>query len=82
MCFMTVTVPESLAKGRSNEWATLHLAIGLYVSREATLGQAASAAGLSQIEFQRELGKRKIAINYSMEDFQSDLKAVGELSGR
>jgi predicted HTH domain antitoxin len=79
---MTVTVPQSLAKGHSDAWAALHLAIGLYVSREATLGQAAEAAGLSQAEFQRELGKRKIPLNYSMEDLANDLAAVRELSGQ
>ena len=72
----------TLAPGQPIQRAPLYLAIGLYVSREATLGQAAEVAGLSQAEFQRELGERKIAINYTMEDLQADLQAVRELTAR
>jgi predicted HTH domain antitoxin len=76
---MTVLLPKSLERDHSPEWAALHLAIGLYVSKEATLGQAAETAGLCQAEFQRELGKRKIPINYSMENLLADIETVREL---
>lgn len=79
---MTLALPEALERGHSTEWAALHFAIGLYVSKEVTLGQAAEVAGLSQAEFQRELGARQIAINYTMEDLKSDLQAVRELAGK
>jgi predicted HTH domain antitoxin len=79
---MTVPLPQSLERGHSPEWAALRLAIGLYVSKEATLGQAAEAAGLSQAEFQRELGDRRIPINYTMEDLEADLKAVRQLTAK
>jgi predicted HTH domain antitoxin len=77
---MTVMLPECLGNNASPEWTALHLAIGLYVSGEATLGQAAQTAGLSQAEFQRELGKRRIPINYSMENLLADIETVRELS--
>jgi predicted HTH domain antitoxin len=77
---MTVPLPKNLEQGRTPQWAALHLAIGLYVSREATLGQAAEAAGLSQSDFQDELGKRKIPINYSVENLLADIQSVRELS--
>jgi predicted HTH domain antitoxin len=51
-------------KSLSPESAALHLAIGLFVGEEATLGQAAQIAGLPQAAFLRELGKRRIPIHY------------------
>jgi predicted HTH domain antitoxin len=42
---MELTPPESLEARLSPEGAALHLAIGLFVNEEATLGQAAQMAG-------------------------------------
>lgn len=70
-----------MENARTPQWAALHLAIGLYVSREATLGQASEVAGLTQREFQKELGKREIPLNYSMADLKSDLITVRQLAG-
>lgn len=60
---MTVDLPSDLANGCSPEWVSLHFAIGLYVSHQATLGQAAKVAGLSQNDFQRELAARKVPLS-------------------
>ena len=79
---MTLTLPKSIEAAHSTEWAALHLGIGLYVSHEATLGQAAEVAGISQADFQRELGVRRIPINYTMEDLKSDLEAIRELTAQ
>jgi predicted HTH domain antitoxin len=79
---MTLALPANIEKNHPPEWAALHLAIGLYVSREATLGQAAEIANLCQEDFQRELCERDIPLNYSMEDLNTDLQAVRELTGR
>jgi predicted HTH domain antitoxin len=76
---MTVELPAALEKCHPPEWAALHMAIGLYVAREVTLGQAAGVAGLNQFQFQRELASRKIPLNYSMDDLRKDLQAVREL---
>ena len=54
----------------------LHLAIGLFVTEEATLGQAAQVAGRSQADFLRELGQRRIPIHYGPEELADDLRAV------
>jgi predicted HTH domain antitoxin len=79
---MTVPLPEMLERGHSPKWAALNLAIGLYVSREVTLGQAAEAAGLSQSEFQSELGKRRIPINYSVENVLADIESIRQLAAK
>jgi predicted HTH domain antitoxin len=60
----------------------LPLAIGLFVSEEATLGQAASVAGLSQADFLRELGKRRTPIHYGADELAEDLKVVESLAAR
>src|ERR1039458_9391706 len=56
--------------------AALHLAIGLFVSEEATLGQAAEIAGQTQAAFQKELGARHISMHYGMDELAEDLKTV------
>jgi len=56
--------------------AALHLAIGLFVSEEATLGQAAEIAGQTQTAFLKELGARRIPLHYGMDELAEDLKTV------
>jgi predicted HTH domain antitoxin len=79
---MELTLPHPLAIRMSPKDAALHLAIGLFVTEEATLGQAAETAGLSQADFLRELGRRRIPIHYGPEELASDLRAVEALAGR
>ena len=79
---MNLTLPAALESRLSQREAALHLAIGLFVSEEATLGQAAEAAGLSQSEFMRELGRRKIPLHYGVEEFEQDLINLAKFSSR
>ena len=79
---MELTLPESLRTRLSPKDAALHLAIGLFVTEEATLGQAAQTAGLSQADFLRELGRRRIPIHYGVEELEADLEVVEALAGR
>ena len=79
---MELTLPHPLAARMSPKDAALHLAIGLFVTEEATLGQAAETAGLSQANFLRELGRRRIPIHYGPEELASDLRKVEALAGR
>jgi predicted HTH domain antitoxin len=79
---MLLTLPENLEARLSPQSTALHLAIGLFVSDESTLGQAAKVAGLSQADFLRELGQRRIPIHYGFNELAADLQAVDELAGR
>ena len=79
---MTVTLPENLEAKLSPQSTALHLAIGLFVADEATLGQAAQVAGLTQAEFLRELGRRRIPIHYGQQELAADLAAVESLASR
>ncbi len=76
---VTLTLPSTVERSLSPESAALHLAIGLFVSEEVTLGQAAQIAGLPQAAFLRELGKRRIPIHYGLEELAEDVRAVEEL---
>ena len=79
---MQLTVPDEVARGLSEKDAALHLGIGLFVAEEATLGQAARISGVSQGDFLRALGRRKIPVHYGFEELQEDLAAVRALALR
>ena len=73
-------LPDRMERRLSLESTVLHLAIGLFVAEEATLGQAAEVAGLSQTEFLRELGRHRIPIHYGAEELAEDLRTVDALA--
>jgi len=73
---MQLTLPEAVETRLTPQGAALHLAIGLFVSEEATLGQAAEIAGLTQAAFMKELGRRRIPMHYGMEELAEDLRTV------
>lgn len=77
---LELLLPKPLSERFSPQELALHLAIGLFVSEEATLGQAAQIAGLSQPDFLRELGRRPIPIHYGAEELAVDLQAVERLA--
>ena len=75
-------LPEKIERRLSPESTALHLAIGLFVAEEATLGQAAEVAGVPQAEFLRELGRHRIAIHYGAQELAEDLQTVETLARR
>ena len=77
-----LVLPSDVEARLSPESAALHLAIGLFVTEEATLGQASTVAGVSHGQFLKELGSRRIPIHYGTEELASDLAAVADLSSR
>lgn len=60
----------------------LELALNKFAQDAATLGQAAVFAGLSQAEFLRELGQRRIPLHYGADELAEDLQAVDLLAAR
>lgn len=73
---MQLTLPETIEARLSPREAALPMAIGLFVTEVATLGQAAEVAGLSQAAFLKELGQRRIPLHYGMDELTEDLKTV------
>ena len=59
--------------------ALLDFAVGFYTDGRNTLGRAASIAGISQSDFQRELGRRGIAAHYDVDDLHKDLNTLASL---
>jgi predicted HTH domain antitoxin len=76
---MVLMLPERLEARLSPQSTALHLAIGLFVAEEATLGQAAEVASLTQTDFLRELGRRHIPIHYGASELSDDLQTVESL---
>jgi predicted HTH domain antitoxin len=52
----------------------IDIAVYLYDKEKLSMGQAKKLAGLTQIEFQKELSKNGVLIKYDIEDFEKDLK--------
>jgi predicted HTH domain antitoxin len=76
---MTVTIPDNIAARLTAQSISFHLAIGLFVTEEMTLGQAAEIAGRPQADFLKELAKLQIPIHYGEDELAADLLAVESL---
>ena len=77
---MQLALPTEIEARLSPESAALHLAIGLFVGDEATLGQASVIAGMPQTRFLMELGRRRIPIHYGAEELAADLSTIAQLT--
>jgi predicted HTH domain antitoxin len=81
---MTVDLPDIKIGDQplSPEQARVGLAVGLYASRQLTMGQAAKVAGIPYADFMRELGQHGVTINYTMENLLQDIETVRKRLGR
>jgi predicted HTH domain antitoxin len=77
---MQIALPEYLEACLQPQDVLLDLAVGMYASRRITLGRGAEITGLTQLEFQRELGRRRIPTHYDLDDLAVDLQAVREMT--
>lgn len=66
--------------GLTDDELRIELAVRLYEDGKITVGQGGTMTGLGSIRFQQELGKRKIAWHYDIEDFEADLETLRKLS--
>jgi predicted HTH domain antitoxin len=78
---LIITLPDNLIKDISltEREAIFELALGLYVDRKATLGQAARLAGVSRPSFLDALGERQVPIHYDEADLEADLQTLQTL---
>ena len=81
---MVIEIQDKALRGLklTGPQALLDLAVGLFTERQITLGRAAEVAQLTQLDFQRELGRRGIPIHYDIEDLQSDLRTLAALNDK
>ena len=66
----------------SIEPTKLDTAVELYRERKRSMGRAAKMAGLPRPIFHRELAKRGVTVDYDVEDFEDDLRAIEKLLPR
>jgi predicted HTH domain antitoxin len=79
-----VELPDAALEGTgmTPEIAKLEVAVALYRDRKVSMGRAARIAGMHRPEFQRELGKRMVTVDYDVPDFEDDLMAIEKLFAR
>ncbi len=75
---MSVLIPDDILRATrmTEEELKLEIAIMLYKQEKISSGKARAWTGLTVIEFQHELAKRGLCINYDVEDLQEDVKTL------
>jgi len=75
---MSLVIPNDIlqASRMTEDELKLEIAIMLYKQEKISSGKVRAWTGLTVIEFQHELGKRGLCINYDVEDFQSDIQTL------
>ena len=77
---MTLTIPdERIGNLKIDERDVMtDIAIGFYKRDQVSLGRAAEIAGISSPKFLNELGRRRIPINYEVDDLHADVATLGD----
>jgi predicted HTH domain antitoxin len=75
---MTVSIPDDILRATrmTEDELKLEIAIMLYKQEKISSGKARAWTGLTVIEFQHELAKRGLFINYDVKDFEADVKTL------
>ncbi|MEH1910561.1 UPF0175 family protein [Nostoc sp.] len=75
---MSVVIPDDILQSTkmTEDELRLEIAIMLYKQEKISSGKARAWTGLRVIEFQHELAKRGLCINYDVEDLQADIKTL------
>lgn len=78
---MIVELPDAeiCDTGLTATVATIELAEALYRECKTPLGQGARIAHLSTPEFMKEVGRRDVAVNYDIEEFDHDFLEIDNL---
>lgn len=59
--------------------AKIEVAVALYRDRKVSMGQAARIAEVPRMQFQREIGKRGVTMDYEVEDLHADMETLKSL---
>ncbi|WP_250124227.1 UPF0175 family protein [Chroococcidiopsis sp. CCMEE 29] len=75
---MSFAIPDDIlqAAKMTEDELRLEVAILLYKQNKISSGKARAWTGLTVIDFQHELARRGLCINYDVEDFQADVKTL------
>jgi len=79
---MSVVIPNDIlqATKMTEDEMILEIALMLYDRQKISSGKVRAWTGLTVIEFQHELAKRGLYLNYDVEDFQSDVQTLQLMS--
>lgn len=75
---MSVIIPDDIlrASNMSEDELKLEIAILLYQQGKISSGKVRAWTGITVLEFQHELTKHGLNINYDVEEFQSDVRTL------
>ncbi|NEQ30208.1 MAG: UPF0175 family protein [Leptolyngbya sp. SIO4C5] len=75
---MSVVVPDDIlqAAKMTEDELKLEIAIMLYGQEKISSGKVRAWTGLTVLEFQHELAKRGLCLNYGVDDFESDIRTL------
>ena len=78
---MNIAIPDEIfrATKMSEEELKIELAIALYKQEKISSGKVRAWTGLTVLQFQRELAKRGLCINYDVEDLLEDVETLRSL---
>jgi len=78
---MKLEIPDDVLQGTgmTPSLARLEVAVALYRDRKVSMGRAARLAGMPRPQFQHELGKRGVTVDYDVEDLHADLATLKSL---
>lgn len=81
---MKLEIPDDVLQGTgmTPALARLEIAVALYRDRKVSMGRAARLAGVPRPQFQHELGKRGVTVDYDVEDYEQDLKTLAKFFPR
>ena len=65
----------------SAEELQVELACHLYQQQRLNFSYARELSGLNHLQFQKELGKRRISRHYNVAEFEDDLRTIERLYG-
>ncbi|NET83610.1 MAG: UPF0175 family protein [Moorea sp. SIO1F2] len=79
---MSVVIPDDIVQASQMTEDEFKLEIGLmlYKQDKISSGKVRAWTGLTVIEFQHELAKRGLDLNYDVADFEADLKTLQSMS--
>jgi predicted HTH domain antitoxin len=81
---MSVVVPDDILQSAqmSDHELRLEIALMLYKQEKISSGKVRSWTGLNVLEFQHELARRGLCINYDVADFQADMATLDTIGLR
>ena len=76
---MILEIEDQLTAHLSEQELKVELAIQLYKSEKISAGKAARLSNMQVQSFSEMLAKRKIPVNYDIEEYRNDLESIKHL---